>query len=208
MTYANPVLPGFHPDPSVCRVGSDYYVVNSSMEYFPGVPIFHSRDLVHWRQIGHCLTRSSQLALERCASSYGVFAPTLRHHAGLFYMITTNVSARETFFVTARDPAGAWSEPVWLGDVGIDPSLLFDEDGQVYFTCPSHAGIMQSTLDLETGKLRAPLQTDLVRHRRCFPRRAASLQHQWLVLPDDCRRRHRIRPHGNHCAQHQPLGTV
>ena len=158
MTYANPVLPGFHPDPSVCRVGADYYLVNSSMEYFPGVPIFHSRDLVHWRQIGHCLTRSSQLALERCVSSQGIFAPTLRYHAGLFYMITTNVSARETFFVTARDPAGPWSEPVLLGDVGIDPSLLFDEDGQVYFTCPSYDGIMQSTLDLETGTLRAPLQ--------------------------------------------------
>ena len=95
MRYANPVLPGFHPDPSVCRVGADYYLVNSSMEYFPGVPIYHSRDLVHWRQIGHCLTRSSQSDLERCVSSQGIFAPTLRYHAGLFYMITTNVSARE-----------------------------------------------------------------------------------------------------------------
>ncbi len=158
MKYANPVLAGFYPDPSVCRVGADYYLVNSSMEYFPGVPISHSRDLIHWRQIGHCLTRPSQVALERCVSSQGIFAPTLRYHAGLFYMTSTNISAGGTFFVTAPDPAGEWSEPVWLGDVGIDPSLLFDDDGQVYFTCPSRAGMVQSTLDLETGRLRAPLQ--------------------------------------------------
>lgn len=158
ITYINPVLCGFYPDPSLCRVGSDYYLVNSSFEYFPGVPIFHSRDLIHWEQIGHCLTRASQLPLEHCASSMGIYAPTLRYHAGLFYMITTNVSAGGNFFVTASNAAGPWSEPVWLEHGGIDPSLLFDEDGQVYFTCQSQAGVMQSTLDLETGKLQAPLR--------------------------------------------------
>src|SRR5690606_40722916 len=82
--YRNPVLPGFYPDPSVCRVGEDYYLVTSSFEYFPGVPLFHSRDLVHWTQIGHCLTRPSQLPLAGAAASGGIFAPTIRHHAGVF----------------------------------------------------------------------------------------------------------------------------
>jgi xylan 1,4-beta-xylosidase len=158
MRYANPVLTGFYPDPSVCRVGADYYLVNSSMECFPGVPISHSRDLIHWRQIGNCLTRSSQLALGRCVSSAGILAPTLRHHAGVFYLITTNVAARGNFFVTARDPAGPWSEPLWLEADGIDPSLFFDEDGRVYFTCQSRDGAMQSTIDLETGRLQSPLR--------------------------------------------------
>ena len=81
-TYRNPVIPGFYPDPSVCRVGEDYYLATSSFEYFPGVPIFQSRDLVHWRQIGHGLTRASQLQLSGIASSRGIFAPTLRYHDG------------------------------------------------------------------------------------------------------------------------------
>src|SRR5512140_3514615 len=108
MSYTNPVIPGFHPDPSICRVGQDYYLATSSFAYFPGVPIFHSRDLVNWRQIGHCLTRSSQLPLANVGSSQGVFAPTIRHHAGTFYMITTNVTAGKHFIVTASDPAGEW----------------------------------------------------------------------------------------------------
>ena len=104
--FTNPVIAGMHPDPSVCRVGSDYYLVTSSFEYFPGVPIFHSRDLVHFRAIGHCLTRPSQLSLAGAKSSAGIFAPTLRYHAGLFYMVTTNTSGGGNFYVTARDPAG------------------------------------------------------------------------------------------------------
>ena len=80
MRYRNPIIPGFHPDPSVCRVGSDYYLVTSSFEYFPGVPIFHSHDLVHWRQMGHCLTRASQLPLEGAGPSDGIWAPSIRHH--------------------------------------------------------------------------------------------------------------------------------
>ena len=76
MNYTNPIIPGFHPDPSVCRVGEDYYIVTSSFEFFPGVPIFHSRDLVNWRQIGHCLTRASQLPLQGQHASAGIYAPT------------------------------------------------------------------------------------------------------------------------------------
>lgn len=154
----NPILPGFHPDPSICRVGDDYYLVNSSFEYFPGVPIFHSRDLAHWRPIGYCLTRPSQLPLENCPSSQGIYAPTLRHHNELFYMVTTNVSGGGNFYVTASDPAGPWSEPVWLQAGGIDPSLLFDDDGQVYFTCQGNEGILQGRLDLGNGRLLEPLR--------------------------------------------------
>ena len=89
--YRNPVIPGFHPDPSVVRVGDDFFLVTSSFEFFPGVPIFTSRDLVHWRQLGHVLTRESQLPLRKARPSGGIYAPTLRHHDGTFYVITTNV---------------------------------------------------------------------------------------------------------------------
>ena len=88
----NPILPGFYPDPSICAVGRDFYLVNSTFAYFPGVPIFHSRDLAHWRQIGNVLTRPSQLPLDGCRHSRGIYAPTLRYHDGTFYLITTNIS--------------------------------------------------------------------------------------------------------------------
>ncbi|MEK7475727.1 MAG: glycoside hydrolase family 43 protein [Candidatus Coatesbacteria bacterium] len=152
MKYRNPVLSGFHPDPSVCRVGRDFYLVTSSFEYFPGVPVFHSRDLVHWDQLGHCLTRESQLPLRKAGASQGVFAPTIRHHRGLFYMTTTNVSAGGNFIVTANHPAGPWSEPVMVRQEGIDPSLFFDDDGSVYYTT-SRDGALQSRIDVKTGAL-------------------------------------------------------
>jgi beta-xylosidase len=164
-SFRNPVIPGFHPDPSVVRVGSDFYLVTSSFEFFPGVPIFTSRDLVHWKQVGHVLTRESQLPLGKARPSGGIFAPTLRYHGGTFFMITTNVDGGGNFFVTAKDPAGPWSEPVWLRDFGgIDPSLFFDDDGTVYLTgqgsgAPGQPrGIYQTTLDVETGNMRQPLR--------------------------------------------------
>jgi xylan 1,4-beta-xylosidase len=155
-TYKNPILPGFHPDPSICRVGDDYYLVTSSFEYFPGVPIFHSKDLVHWRQIGYCLTRVSQLPLRKVRASGGIYAPTLRLHEGTFYMVTTNVDGGGNFYVTAKDPAGPWSESVFVDRSGMDPSLFFDDDGTVYYTRHEGQGdgyIAQGTLDLKTGKL-------------------------------------------------------
>ncbi|WP_194924454.1 glycoside hydrolase family 43 protein [Catenulispora pinisilvae] len=147
-----PVLPGFHPDPSVCRVGEDYYLVCSSFEYFPGVPVFHSRDLVHWRQIGNALDRPSQLRLSRAGSSGGIYAPTLRHHDGRFWLITTNASGEGgNLLVTATDPAGPWSEPVMLPGVpGIDPDLAWDQDGTCWCTV---AGVSQVRLDPHTGKV-------------------------------------------------------
>lgn len=138
MKYSNPVISGFHPDPSVCRVGKDYYLVTSSFEYFPGIPIFHSTDLVNWKQIGHVLTRESQLPLtriHRMGPSQGIFAPTIRYHHGRFYVITTNISTNKNFYVHAEQPEGPWSEPIVVeGWGGIDPSLYFDEDGKVYLS--------------------------------------------------------------------------
>ena len=112
--YQNPVLPGFYPDPSVCRVGDDYYMVNSSFQYFPGVPVHHSKDLINWKSIGHCLTRPSQLKLVKTGFSGGIYAPSIRYHNGTFYMITTNVSDKGNFYVTSDDPAGEWSDPIWV----------------------------------------------------------------------------------------------
>jgi alpha-N-arabinofuranosidase len=155
--YRNPVLPGFHPDPSVCRVGRDFYLVTSSFEYFPGVPIFHSRDLVHWRQLGYCLTRTSQLPLTGVASSSGIWAPTLRYRDGTFYLATANVSVGgnftvSAFIVTARDAQGPWSDPIPVAQQGIDPSLFFDDDGSVIYSS-SGDGALQSRIDVTTGKL-------------------------------------------------------
>lgn len=144
------MLPGFHPDPSVCRVGPDYYLACSSFEYFPGVPIFHSRDLVNWRQIGNVLDRPSQLRLPPdTLSSGGIYAPTLRYHDGRFHLIVTNVSGGGNLLVTAADPAGPWSEPTLLPGVpGIDPDLAWDEDGTCWCTV---AGVSQVRLDVDSG---------------------------------------------------------
>ncbi len=130
--YYNPILAGFYPDPSIVGVKGDYYLVNSTFSYFPGIPVFHSRDLVHWTQIGNVLTRPSQMELDTIGISRGVFAPTIRHHDGLFYMINTLVDAGGNYVVTARNPAGPWSDPVWLRFDGIDPDIFFDDDGKAY----------------------------------------------------------------------------
>ncbi len=127
VTYNNPVLPGFYSDPSVVKVGDFFYMVSSTFEYFPAIPVFRSRDLVNWQQIGHVVTRPEQLP-----RGVNIFAVTLRYHDGQFYIITTNVGHGGNFLMTASDPAGEWSEPVWLDIPGIDPDLFFDEDGKVY----------------------------------------------------------------------------
>ncbi|MFJ8364061.1 glycoside hydrolase family 43 protein [Streptomyces sp. NPDC093984] len=155
-TVTNPVIPGFHPDPSVCRVGDDYYLVCSSFEYFPGIPVFHSRDLVHWTQIGNALDRPAQLRLPASMpSSGGIYAPTLRHHDGRFWLIVTNVAEGEgNMLFTATDPAGPWSDPVRLPEVrGIDPDLAWDEDGTCWCTV---AGGAQVRIDPYTGETFGP----------------------------------------------------
>ena len=153
--YQNPVIPGFHPDPSVCRVGNDFYLVNSSFQYFPGVPLFHSTDLIHWEQIGNCLTRPSQVELSKASFSGGIYAPTIRYNDGTFYMITTNVTGKGNFLVHTTDPRGQWSEPVWLEQGGIDPSLYF-EDGKCYLVSNPDNCIHLCEIDPMTGKQLTP----------------------------------------------------
>lgn len=131
--YLNPILQGFYPDPSITQVGADYYLVTSTFAYFPGIPVFHSRDLVNWTQIGNAIDRPGMLDFGNLGLSRGVFAPTIEHHDGVFYIANTCVDCGGNFIVRAENPAGPWSDPVWIPAVGgIDPSLFFDEDSAVY----------------------------------------------------------------------------
>lgn len=133
VTFNNPILAGFNPDPSICRVGEDYYLVTSTFAYFPGIPILHSKDLVNWNQIGSAITRTSQLDLTEQGFSRGLYAPTIAFHDDKYYITCTQVDLGGNFIVTADRPEGPYSQPYWLPEVnGIDPSLFFDEDGKVY----------------------------------------------------------------------------
>ena len=159
--FRNPVLPGFHADPSVCRAGDDFYLVNSTFQYFPGVPVFHSKDLIHWEQVGNCLTRPSQLDLtglykqgnpELGWTNAGVYATTIRENKGRFYMVTTVFPSRRHFYVWTDNPAGEWSEPIVI-DFAIgscDPTLYFEGD-KCYFLW-KEGDIKICEIDVETGK--------------------------------------------------------
>ncbi|MFT7835873.1 family 43 glycosylhydrolase [Saccharothrix sp. BKS2] len=137
LTHRRPAIAGSLRDPSVCRVGEDYYLVCSSFEYFPGVPIFHSRDLARWRQIGNVLARPEQVLLRADApASRGIHAPTIRHHAGRFQVVAGNASTGRAFLVTADHPLGPWSDPVWLDLPGGAPDLAWDGDGTCWCTTP------------------------------------------------------------------------
>lgn len=157
MSYRNPVIPGFYPDPSVCRVGDDYFLVTSSFTCFPGVPIFRSKNLVDWIQIGNVLDRPSQLDLTatRGWSSFGVYAPTIRHHDGRFWMITTTMTSAgaPNYFVTATDPAGPWSDPFPVAIEGIDPDLAWDADGNCWVHFSGVGGIARCRIDDATGEV-------------------------------------------------------
>ena len=166
--YTNPIIPGFNPDPSICRVENDYYMATSTFEYYPGVPIYHSKDLINWKMIGHALHRPSQLNLDGVNCSGGIFAPTLRYHNGTFYMITTLVGRGDglpgNFIITATNPAGPWSDPHWIENApGIDPSLFFDDDGRVYYSgnisprtrvWDKHRNIWIQEIDINTFQLK------------------------------------------------------
>ena len=153
--FQNPVIPDYYPDPSVCRVGDDFYMVNSTFLFFPGVPVFHSKDLIHWEQIGNVLDRASQVDLSRGGASNGIFAPTIRYNEGKYYMITTNINLlyqgkSGNFIVTADIPAGPWSEPVFIDGVnGIDPSLYW-ENGKMYLCWSAMNHIALVELDPQT----------------------------------------------------------
>ena len=171
VTFKNPIIPGFHPDPSITRVGDDYYLVNSSFNMFPGIPIFHSKDLVNWDQIGNVLDRPEQLLMKTPGNGGGIWAPTIRYHDGLFYVIVTckqcvnDCGCGDNFYVTAKDPKGPWSNPIWVDTShGIDPTIFWDDDGKTYYVGSTHDiggsqewnsqdRIYISEIDLKTGKL-------------------------------------------------------
>ena len=165
-TFSNPLLPGFYPDPSICRVGEDYYMVTSSFVYFPGLPIFHSKDLVHWEQIGHGIHRPDQLDYKNCETSEGLWAPSIRYHNGTFYIINTFVSKgreadRDNYIITAKNPAGPWSDPVFVeGADGIDSSLFFDENAALSGTerKPTAAGLKRPIFTKKTAGITCWLQ--------------------------------------------------
>ncbi len=126
-------MAGFYPDPSICKVGSDYYLVNSTFSYFPGISVFHSKDLVNWSLIGYVLDRREQMDLDGQGVSRGIFAPAIRYNKGVYYVTCTLVDIGGNFVATSKNPAGPWSNPVWLPQInGIDPSLFFDENGKSY----------------------------------------------------------------------------
>ncbi|MGY1743030.1 MULTISPECIES: glycoside hydrolase family 43 protein [unclassified Blastococcus] len=155
--YRNPVLPGFYPDPSVCRVGDEYFLVTSTFTWFPGIPVFRSTDLVDWHQIGHVLDRPSQLDLSASQgwASMGIYAPTIRHHDGRFFVIVQNVltTGGETIYMTAEDPAGPWSDPVRIHRDGGDPDLTWDADGTCWVHVAAFDHIERFRIDDTTGEI-------------------------------------------------------
>jgi len=160
-TFKNPVITGMNPDPSICRAGDDFYLVTSTFEYFPGLPIYHSKDLVNWKLIGHALSRPSNNPLMGAASSGGNYAPAIRYHEGTFYISCTNYGgegSQGVFYVTTTDPAGDWSDPVWVGNWYVDPSMMFANDS-LYWISPNNKGdFTVGTFDRDAKKFSKPLQ--------------------------------------------------
>lgn len=174
MTTRNPVLGGFHPDPSIVEVKGWYYLATSTFEYLPGIPIHRSRDLIHWELIGHVATRPEQLDLDDVRTGGGAWAPTLRHREGVFHLVVTIAMGRGMLHFTASDPAGPWSDGQLIRAVdashsvdGIDPDLAWGEDGTAYITFSGlilsgpdrgqHLGIQQVRVDLDNHRaLEAP----------------------------------------------------
>ncbi|HXV32167.1 MAG TPA: family 43 glycosylhydrolase, partial [Sinorhizobium sp.] len=136
----NPILPGFNPDPSICRVGDDYYIATSTFEWYPGVQIHHSRDLVNWRLVRRPLERASQLDMRGNPDSCGIWAPCLSYCDGLFWLVYTDVKRFDgnfkdahNYIVTAETIEATWSDPVYVNSSGFDPSLFHDDDGRKWF---------------------------------------------------------------------------
>lgn len=156
MKYKNPIICGFNPDPSICRVDEDYYLVTSTFEFFPGIPVYHSRDLVNWTQIGNCIECADWLPYEKVGPSGGMWAPTIRYYKGKFY-VTATFQGFGNFVISTDNPASGWSKPVKVDMGGIDPSLFF-ENGKAYY-CTNERGadpkeaISLAEIDVETGKL-------------------------------------------------------
>jgi len=165
--FKNPILSGFYPDPSICRVGDTFYMVNSSFEWFPGLPIHKSKDLVNWEKIGHGFHRTDQINYQDgLKNSNGIFAPTIRYHKGKFYIICTMVGGKGNFIISATNPSGPWNDPIWIKDApGIDPSLFWDDNGTCYYIgtgvldktgkkWPGKEGIWMQEFNPDTGELK------------------------------------------------------
>ncbi len=208
MPWPTPLLPGFHPDPSVVRVDDDYYLATSSFEYLPGIPIHHSRDLVSWQLIGHVATRPGQLQMDGVPTAGGAWAPTIRWRDGTFYVVVTDALGRGTLLFTASDPAGPWSDGVPVDGVeGIDPDVAWDGD-DCYLT---YSGLVLSG-DRHRASPRHPAGAGrprertspraaavaLVGQRTDVPGGATPVPHRGLVVPDDRRGRHRARSRHQH----------
>jgi len=165
-SFRNPVMSGFQPDPSILRVGKDFYLVNSTFAYFPAMPVYHSTDMVHWRLIGHGVDRPEQMPFGNVSTSQGIYASSISHHRGTFYIVSTCVGCKGNFIISAKNPAGPWSDPVWLDFEGIDPSLFIDEDGSAWMVnngvpeqkplYDGHRAIWGQRFDLATMKLVGP----------------------------------------------------
>jgi hypothetical protein len=222
--FHNPILAGYYPDPSVVRVADTYYLVNSTFAHWPGIPIHESTDLVHWRLIGHALGDARKVSFDGLDISRGVFAPSIHFHDGTFYVINTLVDAGGNFFVTAKDPRGPWSEPVWLKEIdGIDPAVLLRRGRQDLHPEQRPAGrdpaLQRASRHLDAAvrppgqQAHRPAQGDRERRRgSCeaahLDRRAAPVPHQGLVLPHVRRRRHRPWPLGSDLPLEDALGTL
>ena len=215
-TYRNPVLAGFYPDPSITRRGDFFYMVNSTFTYFPGIPVFESRDLVHWRQIGNVIDRANEVNFDGLSVSRGMFAPTIRFHNGLFYVVCTSVDAGGNFISVAKSPVGPWSDPIFLPDVdGIDPSLFFDDDGKAYLLnnglpagppeYDGHRAIWIQEFDPEARKLIGPRKV-LVNGGVDFRKKPVWIEgphlyrHDGWYIADVCRGRHEYPTLGSHPA--------
>jgi len=161
-SFPNPLVPGFHPDPSIVRVDGSYFLVTSTLEYLPGLPVYRSDDLVRWEHVGNVATRPEQVEVALVGAGMGVWAPTIRHHDGTFHVIVTIAGPRGCVLFTATDPAGPWSDGLPIeGLTGIDPDLAWDDDGTAYVTYSGldltgaeigHQGIRQVRVDLDTGQ--------------------------------------------------------
>ena len=187
MKYTNPVISGFNPDPSICKVGGDYYLATSTFEYFPGLAIYHSTDLVNWEHISNAITRQSQLHYEKATASGGMWAPTIRHNNGRFY-ITATFMDYGNFIITTDDIYGEWSDPVQIEMDGIDPTILFDGDKMYY--CANDFGSRMKNYGTE-GVSVAEMKPDTFERRykarlggcrRRLARRTAYLPHRRVVL--------------------------
>ncbi|MBP2548320.1 xylan 1,4-beta-xylosidase [Neorhizobium galegae] len=177
----NPILPGFNPDPSICRVGEDYYIATSTFEWYPGVQIHHSKDLANWTLVRRPLERRSQLDMRGNPDSCGIWAPCLSYADGLFYLVYTEVKRLDgnfkdahNYIVTARNIEDEWSDPVYVNSSGFDPSLFHDDDGKKWFVnmqwnhrtesyggapkTPAFDGILLQEWDAKAGRLVGPVK--------------------------------------------------